>query len=313
PPSANHHNFTTTEDTSTHLALTDSDVAGPVTVTILSAPTNGVLSLLNTNTGAVTYTPNTNYNGPDSFTFTVSDGSLLATGLVSIAVTPVNDAPVANNQSVTTPEDTSTNLVLTGSDVEGPVTFAILSAPTNGVLSLLNTNTGAVTYTPNTNYNGLDSFRFTVSDGSLLATGTVSIAVTPVKDVPLATGDSYSLFKNSTLSVPVSGVLTNDIDPDGDLLTAILVTSPTHAAAFNLSTNGSFTYTPVSNYVGSDSFSYRANDGQASSAVRSANITVVATNTAPLANAQNLTTPDDTATNLVLSPSDVHVNALTFV
>src|SRR5437016_10390249 len=109
-----------------------------------------------------------------------------STGTVSIIVTPINDAPVANNQSVTTPEDTSTNLVLSGSDVEGPVTFAILSGPTNGVLSLLNTNTGAVTYTPNTNYNGADSFTFTVSDGSLLATGMVSIAVTPVNDAPLA-------------------------------------------------------------------------------------------------------------------------------
>src|SRR5439155_1738734 len=255
-----------------------------------------------------------NYNGPDSFTYRASDGQTNSSpATVSITVTPVNDAPVANNQNVTTPEDTSTNLVLSGSDVEGPVTFAILSGPTSGALSLLNTNTGAVTYTPATNYNGPDSFQFTVSDGSLLATGTVSIAVTPVNDVPLATDDSYSLFKNTTLSVPVSGVLTNDTDPDGDLLTALLVTGPTHAAAFNLSTNGSFTYTPVSNYVGSDSFSYRANDGQASSAVVSANLSVVATNTAPVANGQNVTTPEDTATNLVLTASDVDGNPLTFV
>src|SRR5207244_9633334 len=122
------------------------------------------LSLFTTTAGAVTYTPVTNYNGPDSFSFTVSDGSLPATATVSITVTAVNDAPVANNQNVTTPEDTATNLVLIGSDVEGPVTFAILSGPTNGALSLLNTNTGAVTYTPNTNYNGPDSFAFTVSD-----------------------------------------------------------------------------------------------------------------------------------------------------
>src|SRR5438132_7414622 len=158
--------------------------------------------------------------------------------------------------------------------------YATMTSPTTGVLSLLTTNTVVVTYTPNTNYNGPDSFRFTVSDGSLLATGTVSIAVTPVNDVPIATGDSYSLFKNTTLSVPVSGVLTNDIDADGDPLTAILVTSPTHAAAFNLSTNGSFTYTPLSNYVGSDSFSYRANDGQVSYALNTDNLSVVSTKTA---------------------------------
>src|SRR5207247_9512799 len=128
PPSANHHNFTTTEDTSTHLALTDSDVAGPVTVTILSAPTNGVLSLLNTNTGAVIYTPNTNYNGADSFTFTVSDGSLLATGLVSIAVTPINDVPVATDDNVTTADDTSIYLLLTGGTADDMDPFCVRHA-----------------------------------------------------------------------------------------------------------------------------------------------------------------------------------------
>src|SRR5438046_6038491 len=153
----------------------------------------------------MTYTPNTNYNGGDSFTFLVNDGlTNSATATVSITVTAINDAPVANNQSVTTPEDTSTNLVLSGSDVEGPVTFAILSGPTNGVLSLLNTNTGAVTYTPNTNYNGADSFTFTVSDRSLLATGTVSIAVTPVNDAPVATDDSCRPAENTTTNLPLS-------------------------------------------------------------------------------------------------------------
>src|SRR5207247_10420862 len=138
--------------------------------------------------------------------------------------------------------------VLSCGDDAGPVTLASLIGAATGQRTLWLTTTGAVTYTPATNYNGPDSFQFTVSDGSLLATGTVGIAVTPVNDVPLATDDSYSLFKNTTLSVPVSGVLTNDIDPDGDRLTAILISGPTHAAAFNLSTNGSFTYTPVSNY-----------------------------------------------------------------
>src|SRR5207249_4941038 len=125
-PVANNQSVTTPEDTSTNLVLIGSDVEGPVSFSILRGPANGVLSLLNTNTGAVTYTPNTNYNGPLSDAFPIYHLSLPATGTVSITVTPINDAPVANNQSVTTPEDTSTNLVLSGSDVEGPVTFAIL-------------------------------------------------------------------------------------------------------------------------------------------------------------------------------------------
>jgi hypothetical protein len=96
-----------------------SDIDSSVTYAILVGPTNGALSGFNTNTGAITYSPAPDYNGPDAFRFTVSDGSLIATGSVFITVTPVNDGPTANNQNVTTLEDTSTNLVLVGSDLKG--------------------------------------------------------------------------------------------------------------------------------------------------------------------------------------------------
>src|SRR5204862_6122895 len=100
----------------------------------------------------VTYTPATNYNGADSFTFTVNDGSLTsAVATVSITVTAVNDAPIANSQSVTTAEDTAKAITLTGSDADGPVTnFAVVTMPTHGTLSGIAPN---VTYTPATNYN----------------------------------------------------------------------------------------------------------------------------------------------------------------
>jgi uncharacterized repeat protein (TIGR01451 family) len=312
-PVANNQNVTTPEDTSTNLVLIGSDVDSAVTYAILVGPTNGALSGFNTNTGAITYAPSTNYYGPDAFQFTVSDGALFATGTVFITVTPVDDAPIANNQNVTTPEDTSTNLVLVGSDIDGPITYAILSAPTQGTLGILNTNSGAVTYTPNTNYNGADSFTFTVSDGSLLATGTVFITVTPVNDTPFVVDDNYSIFKNATLTIPVSGVLTNDSDVDGNSLTALLVAGPLNAASFTLNPNGSFTYTPASNYVGLDTFTYRATDGLATSIVATATISIQASNTAPVAFGQNVTTPEDTATNLVLSASDSDGNALTFI
>jgi len=119
---------------------------------------------------------------------------------VSITVIPVNDAPVASNQSVTIPEDTSTNLVLTASDVDSSnLVYAILSGPGHGSTGVLNTNTGAVTYTPSTNYAGPDSFTFTVFDGSLYATGTVSIAVTPVNDAPVAFSQSLTNAEDTVL------------------------------------------------------------------------------------------------------------------
>src|SRR5207247_2261324 len=137
-PVANSQSATTPEDTATNLVLSASDVDGnALTFVIVSGPTNGALSAVNTNTGALTYTPNTNYNGGDSFTFLVNDGTAnSAVATVGIPTRRASDLPVANSQSATTPEDTSTNLVLTGSDVDGnPLTFAIVSGPTNGALS----------------------------------------------------------------------------------------------------------------------------------------------------------------------------------
>jgi len=131
----------------------------------------------------VTYTPAANYNGPDSFTFRVWDGAAFSnTATVSITVTPVNDPPVANPQSVSTPQNTQLAVTLTGSDVDGdPLSFAIGTPPAHGAL------TGTppdVTYTPAIGYVGPDSFTFTVNDGTATsAPATVSITVT---DTPLS-------------------------------------------------------------------------------------------------------------------------------
>jgi VCBS repeat-containing protein len=296
-PVADNQSVTMPEDTITNLVLTGSDIdSATLTFAVLASPTNGTLSSLDTNTHSVTYTPATNYNGQDTFTFTVFDGSLYATGVVSLTITPVNDAPVANNQSITLPEDTVTNLVLTASDVDGDaLTYAVLAGPANGTLSLFDTNTGAITYRPNTNYHGPDAFTFTVSDGSLSATGLVSLTVIPVNDAPVAVNDSFSLLKNTILNVPASGVLANDSDVDGDALTAVLGTGPAHAAVFAQNPDGSFSYQPVFNYVGTDSFSYRANDGLANSTLAIVTLTIVATNTPPVAANDSYTTSEDTA------------------
>src|SRR5207244_8313921 len=133
-----------------------------------------------------------NYNGPDSFTFTVKDATLVSTAAtVTITVTPVNDPPVANAQSVTTAEDTAAPIVLTGSDVDGDaLTFTIATQPAHGTLTGTAPN---VTYTPALNYNGPDSFTFTVKDATLVSTAaTVTITVTPVTDPPVANAQSVT-------------------------------------------------------------------------------------------------------------------------
>jgi hypothetical protein len=180
---------TTTEDTVVFMTLSGSDLEGDsLTFAIVTGPTQGSLSGV---PPQLTYMPNPHSHGTDSFIYTVTDGSgLSATATVTVAVTPVHDAPVALWQSVTTAEDTPMAITLTGSDADGDVlTFSIVTPPTNGTLS---GTPPRVTYTPNTNFNGNDSFTFHVSDGtetSLPATVAITVMTTRFVNGGFESGD----------------------------------------------------------------------------------------------------------------------------
>jgi hypothetical protein len=127
---------------------------------------------------SLTYTPAAHYNGADSFTFRVTDnGGLTSTATVSITVTPVNDPPVANPQSVTVATGASIPITLTGSDVDGDaLAFTVATSPAHGTLT---GTPPSLTYTAATGYSGPDSFTFTVTDpSSASSTATVAITVT---------------------------------------------------------------------------------------------------------------------------------------
>lgn len=188
--------------------------------------------------------------------------SIYAAGLV---------APTAENMVVTIPEDVGKNMIFSGGG--GTIGYGILSNPTNGVLSGFNPNNGAVTYTPNTNYNGTDMFRFTTSNGSDQATGTVSLTITAVNDAPAAMDENYDLGGGAILNIPSLGVLTNDSDVEGDSLSAVLMSGPLQGA-LNLNADGGFSYTPTNHYNGVDEFTYQASDGLTNSGVARVSISV---------------------------------------
>jgi len=303
PPAADPQSVTTAEDSALAITLTGSDPEGdPLTFAVQSGPGHGTLS---GTAPDLTYTPAADYNGPDSFTFIANDGHAnSAPATVSITVTPANDVPVANPQSVTTEQDAPVAITLTASDVDGDaLTFAVQEGPSHGTLSGDAPN---LTYTPESGYVGPDSFTFTVDDGTATsAPATVSIAVTPVNHPPVAYGDTVTTAEDIPLAITLSG-----FDQDGDTLAYSVVTAPIHGTLSG--TAPDLTYTPAANYNGPDSFAFVVSDGQVSSDPATVSISVTPVNDAPLANPQSVTTQQETPVAITLTGSDVEGGALIF-
>ncbi|MSR55948.1 MAG: tandem-95 repeat protein [Gemmataceae bacterium] len=199
--------------------------------------------------------PIANLFGSTTITVTVEDtGGLTASDTFVLTVDPVNDAPIAFPQSLSTPEDVDRNLVLSGSDIElDPLTFEIVDLPAHGQILGSGANR---TYSPDLGYTGPDSFTFRTNDGNENSpTVTVSINVT-AENEPVANADGYLVGTGAVLR---GNVLANDTDVDGDPLTASVLAGPT-LGSLNLLGDGSFTYMPGANFAGTDSFSYTVTD-----------------------------------------------------
>jgi VCBS repeat-containing protein len=294
----------------------DSDVdSSTLSVVSLSAPLHGS-AVLNAD-GTVTYTPDANYFGTDSFTYRTNDGQADSANVatVSISITPVNDAPIAVDDTATTPEDTAVvlNLVANDSDVDsGMLSVVSLSAPLHGS-AVLNAD-GTVSYTPDANYFGPDSFTYRTNDGQADSANvaTVSITITTVNDAPIAVDDTATTPEDTLV---VLDLLANDSDADSSTLSVVSLSAPLHGSAV-LNADGTVSYTPDANYFGTDSFTYRTNDGQADSTnVATVSITITPVNDAPIAVDDTATTPEDTAVvlNLVANDSDIDSSTLSVV
>ena len=223
-------------------------------------------------------------------------GSLSDDGVVTITVNAVNDAPDAQDDTYTTDEDVALTIAVPGvllndTDVDSTLTAVLATGPANGTL-VLNAD-GSLTYTPNLNFNGTDSFTYRANDGDLDSDiATVTLTVNAVNDAPVANPDSFSVDEDNTLTVSAPAVLGNDTDVDDSTLTAILVSSTTNGTLM-FNSDGSFTYTPNLNFNGTDSFTYKANDGDVDSDITTVTLTVNAVNDAPVAKPDSFSVDED--------------------
>ena len=205
-----------------------------------------------------------------------------------------NQPPVANDDSATTPEDTPVTIDAAANDldVDGnlvPSSSTVTSGPTNGAVT--NNGDGTFTYTPDPDYNGLDSFDYEICDtDGLCDTATVTITVTPVNDAPVAVDDNSTTPEDTPVTTPV---LDNDSDLDGDTLTVDSVTQPDNGAVV-INSDGTVTYTPNEDFNGEDSYTYTISDGNGGTDTATVTITVTPVNDAPVAVDDNSTTPEDT-------------------
>jgi VCBS repeat-containing protein len=299
-----------------------SDGAGHYTITF-----HGLVETLHQHTFTFSYTgqlPNT-----DTATYAIVGIAFYSTGLNPIGQQqqPVTATPVPG-PSVPTDVDADGNIVHEGASAGVIVGVTALSADPNGravTYSLTNSANGAFAIDPTTgvvtvadstriDYESAPSHAYGVTvqanDGTLSSSQNFSIAVNDV--APNAGADAYSIHANTTLSVgPGSGVLQNDSDVNGGAISSVLASGPAHAASFGLNSDGSFSYTPVTDFIGGDSFSYRASDGTLASALT--NVTISVTNTSPVARNDVVTLAATQTTltgNVLANDSDADGDAL---
>jgi hypothetical protein len=315
-PVATNDGKTTAEDTPVDINIfaIATDIEGLATanpIVINSAPTNGTLTV-NQATGVIRYTPSSNYNGTDSFTYQVKDsnGALSNIATIDITVNAINDVPVTGADTGSLVEDDNPiiiDVLANDSDIEGGINFASVSITSNpkpnGTIEVL--ADGRIQYTPQADFFGTDSFQYTVADnnGGVSVPTTVTVTITPVNDAPIAIADSFTTDEG--VAIASINVIQNDTDIDDTLTldSVIIVQNPT-GGTLTLNLDKTLTYTPNVGFNGVDSFTYKVADAAAATSNEAIVTINVIPNVPPVANSDNADVDEDGSVEISVLDND---------
>ncbi|MEM0986410.1 MAG: Ig-like domain-containing protein [Pseudomonadota bacterium] len=270
--------------------------------------------------GVLTVTPIPEFSGNVSFTYTASDGSVSSQGNVTVTVEAVNDTPVAQDDTGSTIEDGSVvisvlandsdpeNSALTVTAIAGsPVTEGTSVDIGNGTATL--GSNGNITVSPDTNFSGVLSFAYTVSDGDATSDATVTVSVGSVNDGLTANDDTASINEDSSINLDV---LDNDVDPDGDPITLTQIDGSNveagdsvdvGTATVTLEANGTLTIDPDANFDGDVAFTYTISDGDLTDQA-DVTVSINGLNDIPVANDDTGTVAEDSSGSVDVLAND---------
>lgn len=274
PPTAAALNLATSEDVAVTGSFAASDPDGDsLSARIASPATKGDVVISSNSPLAFVYTPRADQNGADSFTYVANDGRAdSAAATVTVTIAASNDSPRIQ-PSIATDEDAPLTTQLVAEPDGEAFTFQVSVMPTHGTLSADPATPGRVTYTPDANFNGADSFQVQAQDAlATAATQVVQVQVRAVNDAPASAADAARTVQGQPVRV---AVLSNDSDIDGDAL-VVSVTGASSAGVAAVNQDGSIQFTPNDSFIGTTQLTYQARDaaGAATSAVVSIDVTL---------------------------------------
>ncbi|HCE4972439.1 TPA: tandem-95 repeat protein, partial [Vibrio parahaemolyticus] len=235
-------------------------------------------TLVDNGDGTWTFTPQIDDDTEVSFTFDIiDDEDLVVSGSANLDILPINDAPNAENDVITTEEDTAVTIdvLVNDSDVEGDV-LSIQSASVPSEQGSVDIVDGKLVFTPAENFNGEATITYIVTDGDLTDEAKVTVTVTPVNDSPVAVDDTTSIQEDTAVTIDV---LTNDTDVDGDKLSIESASVPKEQGTVEV-VDGKLVFTPVENFNGDAEITYIVTDGQLTDEAK-VTVTVNPVNDAP--------------------------------